>query len=504
MLDKVAAIINTNFGDIDGMYDPNLESYFIDRNYWNKIVDNYRFFIIGRKGTGKSALYKWIKYTSEQTGNLCHNVLFNEFPFGKLLELKDDSFIKPNQYQTICKNMILSEFANIICSDAQHINNEYFSNLQYYNNIINSNSLEDCFRRSVTSTTQNSGELSFNILSLGKSNEKSEVFNFETMNLSNINTRLEYNIINYLKIYSFPKKFLIQIDGIDENYTQLSAQSNILDDYFQFVISLMKSTYTINQKLHNECADIGKCLIYLRSDIFFSIHKLDAESARWEQQTEYLNWAIQKGTSWENNDLRKLINTRFLTSIPALQFQDAFSTLFDPQEIHLTVRNSRNNKHYRLVTNLFEYIVNRTFHRPRDIIQFFIKIQDSIKSTNILSWKEFRAGEQEYSLWFLSEITNEISPNIKDTEALFTMLRNVGSKPLSISRFKSIYSKYQQQIDYDVMELLHYLYDLAVIYNINDNGEVFSSIRNDRSRLNPDIKICLHPGFWTGLYTSTF
>ena len=56
MLDKVAAIINTNFGDIDGMYDPNLESYFIDWNYWNKIVDNYRFFIIGRKCTGKSAL----------------------------------------------------------------------------------------------------------------------------------------------------------------------------------------------------------------------------------------------------------------------------------------------------------------------------------------------------------------------------------------------------------------------------------------------------------------
>lgn len=504
MLNKIESIININFGDIDGMYDPNLESYFIDRNYWNKIIDGYRFFIIGRKGTGKSALYKWIKSTSEQTGNLCHNILFNEFPFNKLLELKDDSFFKPNQYQTICKNMILSEFANIICIDAQHIDNEYFSNLQYYNNMVNSNSLQDCFRQSVTSTNQNSGELAFNILSLNKGSEKSEVFNFETMNLSIINTKLEYNIINYLKIYPFTKKFLIQIDGIDENYTQLSAQSNILDDYFQFVISLLKTTYTINQKLHNECADIGKCLIYLRSDIFFSIHKLDAESARWEQQTEHLNWAIQKGTSWENNDLRKLINTRISTSIPELQSQDTINVLFNPYDIHLTTRSSRNNKRFVLVTNLFEYIVNRTFHRPRDVIQFFIKIQDSIKSTNTLTWKDFKSGEREYSLWFLSEITNEISPKIKNTESLFTMLRNVGSKPLSISRFKSIYSKYEHEIGYDTTELLRYLYDLAVIYNINDNGEVFSSIRNDRSRLNPDIKICLHPGFWTGLYTSTF
>ena len=138
------------------------------------------------------------------------------------------------------------------------------------------------------------------------------------------------------------------------------------------------------------------------------------------------------------------------------------------------------------------------------MIQFCIKLQDCSKKMGGINYKSFREGEKEYSLWFLSEITNEISPNIKNVDALFTMLRTIGGRPLSISRFKGIYSKYQKDIGYTADEILKYLYEVSIIYNINDKGEVFSSIRNDRSRLNPDIKICLHPGFWKGLYVSTY
>ena len=49
--------LSVNFGDIDGRSDPNLTDYFFDRDYWEKIVLGYKYFVIGRKGTGKSALY---------------------------------------------------------------------------------------------------------------------------------------------------------------------------------------------------------------------------------------------------------------------------------------------------------------------------------------------------------------------------------------------------------------------------------------------------------------
>lgn len=82
--------------------------------------------------------------------------------------------------------------------------------------------------------------------------------------------------------------------------------------------------------------------------------------------------------------------------ISGLQLQDTINVLVKPQEIHLTTRSSRNDRHFVLVTNLYEYIVNRTFHRPRDIIQFFL-IQDSIKSLSISRFKSlYSKYEQDF------------------------------------------------------------------------------------------------------------
>ena len=390
--------LSVNFGDIDGRSDPKLTDYFLDRDYWQKIVMGYKYFVIGRKGTGKSALYNWLKTVAYNKGNICHNILFNDFPMQQLLNLSDDSFLKPNQYQTICKNMILGEFCKIIVEDSEVDINDSYEIISKYNSINNSG-LEDCFRKSVSITKKQNGALNIEtLLSISKGHERSEQFEFRNPDLQAINTILENALINYLKCYTKEKKFIIQIDGVDENYTQIVSSENKIDDYFGFVISLMKTIYSINQKIHLECNDIGKCILYIRSDILDKIHKLDAESARWEQQTELLNWSISKESNWYNNDLRILINKRIAASINVGE-RDGFEYLFNNHIFQI-----KNRRKY--FNNLFEYIGIRSFHRPRDIIQFCICIQNSIRKSGTLSKDAFLEGEKEYSLWFLSEITN--------------------------------------------------------------------------------------------------
>ena len=75
----------------------------------------------------------------------------------------------------------------------------------------------------------------------------------------------------------------------------------------------------------------------------------------------------------------------------------------------------------------------------------------------------FMHGEKEYSLWFLAEITNEISPVIKDTDTLFSLLRTLGSKAFSITLFRKNYSKYIDKLGLDADVLLRYLYDSVKI-----------------------------------------
>src|SRR5680860_42878 len=102
-MNSLQALLQTDFGNPDGLYDANLENYFLDQNYWQKVVEDKSFFVIGRKGTGKSAIYNWIFNRQFDKGILISNLSFRSFPFEKLLKLSDDDFTRPNQYQSIWK-----------------------------------------------------------------------------------------------------------------------------------------------------------------------------------------------------------------------------------------------------------------------------------------------------------------------------------------------------------------------------------------------------------------
>jgi len=74
------------------------------------VVEDKVYFVIGRKGTGKSSIYRMIAEFGATQGYIVENKDFGDFPFERLLKLEDTNFPKPNQYQTIWKNIILSVF----------------------------------------------------------------------------------------------------------------------------------------------------------------------------------------------------------------------------------------------------------------------------------------------------------------------------------------------------------------------------------------------------------
>ena len=113
MIDRVELLKKIDFGDIDGYGDPKLDKYFLDNDYWDKVINQTTYFIIGKKGTGKSSIYRMIKEQGISRGTIVDNRDFGDFPFEKLLQLDDNSFAKPNQYQSIWKNLILNIFANV-------------------------------------------------------------------------------------------------------------------------------------------------------------------------------------------------------------------------------------------------------------------------------------------------------------------------------------------------------------------------------------------------------
>lgn len=495
---RIALLLSIDFGDIDGLYDANISDYFIDNQYKESLVNKFIYFVIGRKGTGKSALYNWLHRNQVANGNMVSNLSFNDFPFEKLLQLSDDDFAKPNQYQSIWRNIIYSEFAKLLVMDESNPLDEDLKELNKYTKLYFGDDLTDLHKQVTRNATKSSAGIGYDKFNFSQESSREIILSDGFNNLTKINNRLRQVIESYLKRHN-TKQYIIQFDQLDDNYTNYVNNSN----YTQCIISLFKSIYDTNQRFRSYGIP-AKAVAYLRSDIFNTFNKHDAESARWDQYVLKLNWAIINKDDWKDAALLKLINARIKRSHPSLSQNSLFHLILDKNIIGLRLPA----KPYP--ADIFRYIIHRTFQRPRDIIQFCIKIQEECRSTKSLDYQTILNAEKEFSLWLLGEVENEIAPLIPDTESLYELLRLMGQQEYSMNDFKKRYSTtFTEKINMDAETLLKVLYSFGIINNINmsqdgSRKELFSVIRNDRSIFNRDLKIITHPGFYKGLHVSKF
>lgn len=489
-----------DFGNIDGLYDKNINAYFIDAQYKDLLLKGNKYFVLGRKGTGKSALYNWIYRNQGEDGILVSNKSFNDFPFERLLELSDDTFSKPNQYQSIWKHIVLSELAKMIVTDENNVPDDDWMELKEYIQFFFGRNIVELHKEVTKRVQKNQTTLSYNnLVEIGsaKSNEITLANGYG--NITSINNRLKVVIENYLKRHTTIPYF-IQFDQLDDNYTVYTDRK----EFLQCLISLFKSAHQINQEFFSVDIPV-KIIVYLRTDIFNQFNRYDTDSAKWSSCILKLNWAIINKDDWEDSNLMKLVNARIRNSLPDLKSSNPFASLFG--NIKMRVYESERKFH---TEDVFRYLIHRTLQRPRDLIQFCINIQEESISSNKLDYHTIVNAEKEYSLWLLSEIENEISPLISgETEALYELLRLFGRKPYSIATFKSKYTQFNDRLKMNAEDLLKLLYSFGIISNVrtDDRGaieEQFSVIRNDRSVFNRDLHIITHSGFYEGLHTSKF
>lgn len=486
----IELIKNIDFGDIDGYGDPNLERYFIDNNYWEKIINKNIFFVIGKKGTGKSSIYRMLYEQSSSYGALVENKDFGEFPFEKLLSLSDDDFSKPNQYQSIWQNVILNLFAQMIykSENIYNANNMYYQQIYAYVSTCIGDNIVDLHRELLNKTQKTEIGLTFDVASLLKGTELQSTFGNGMTNLSKINSQLMHLITNYLITIDASPKFIIQFDRLDDNYNQYQN----VEEYYHAIISLFKTVYYINQQFRSKKIDTAKTIVYLRSDILSELAKRDSESARWDDFRFDINWAIINKDDWDNPLLLQMVDKRIQASLndPKLTFR----TLFDNETINLT--NIKG-----ILQDVFKYVVDQTMHRPRDVIKFCKCIQKEVIDTNQLYFRTIKNAEKQYTNWLLnSEIANEINPILHNLDALHELLKLIGSKPFSIKDFNMRY-KSVSDVNMNANDLINYLYETGIILNIDlsKRPPLFRSIIRNNGKLDRNQKMIIHSGVWKGL-----
>ena len=127
MKDKEVLQEIANKWKLEARQEDNLK-YFFHTNESSKILSGDKFYVIGRKGSGKSAISEFI-LSNKSYNVFAEKLSFKNFPFNELYHLDNPKFTSPNQYISIWKYIIYSNICRLMVTN-ENINSEVRSVLE--------------------------------------------------------------------------------------------------------------------------------------------------------------------------------------------------------------------------------------------------------------------------------------------------------------------------------------------------------------------------------------
>ena len=289
------------------------------------------------------------------------------------------------------------------------------------------------------------------------------------------NSKLEF-LESYLKepLEHFKEyKFFLLVDKVDEIWDG-NPSSN------EMVIGLLMASKEINQMNSNV-----SCAVFLRTDIYEQLHFFDKDKLRGDEVP----------VLWNSETLPQIIleRARVSTKQENMATQDFWSQYL-PSEIEDTKTS--------------DFIVAHTLMRPRDIIQLCNLCVDTARreGSDPVQVKHIRQALDMYSSWKLNDLLGEYRVNYPFLNDLLIIFSNT-SYVLQRIRLEDIYKRinsaledrypsYRQLLSID--SILNILYGIGFI-GVERVGEVFFYYQDPRTVEDNDSVFTVHPAFRNAL-----
>lgn len=439
---------NLRIGELDAEADSNLlDLCFIDNGYLNQLLDVNcpKSIVLGRTGSGKSALlYKLESSVSKfkrldphdiSIKFLEHSDIINFF---EALDIKLDLF-----YRMLWRHILILELIKLrydfslnTSSSSSIFRNflDWFKNnnekkaYEYFQQWGDKFWLEtDEQLRQITTKLENDTKASLGINSgviqaglegLAKYSEEQITDIKRKANqvidgaqIANLNQILDS--LNASAFNDQQKKFYLVIDQLDEDWANTTTRCKFIRALIEEIKSFRKITNI-------------KIVIALRKDLLQLVFDRTRDSGF--QEEKYESYILD--IIWQPTDLRSLVENRI---------NQVFKHQYTNNDIYFDdLFPSPRKKGGQLA---FDFLLERTLRRPRDILQF-VNICFQTSSDNKISWRAMLAAEAIYSgkrLNSLSEEWSQIYPSLLIiTEILRGKKANISRSDLNKDELQEI------------------------------------------------------------------
>lgn len=251
--------------------------------------------------------------------------------------------------------------------------------------------------------------------------------------------------------------YVLFFDDLDIGF-DASDQSSI-----KSVVELLRTCRYVNNDVFGKHGVKAKVVILIRDDIEAFLAGREADTAKlFSSYSSRINW-YQEEYAGRLQDENALNLKRFITNRITFAFKRAGIAHGTDVWRNLIADSNEFSK------SSFKYVVNQTLFRPRDLLLFFLPLDEG-KFTFPLKAGDARALANRYSMVLASEIKSELSSFYTQIQ-IETIFRALGR----ITRGNPTYKQAEATVadnckDVDSELLLNYLFDRSLIGTVNSNG----------------------------------
>jgi energy-coupling factor transporter ATP-binding protein EcfA2 len=452
--------------------------YFYPVNGIATLTSGENSYVIGRKGSGKTAVAEHIRGLVD-SNTFVQSLSFKNFPFNELYKLTDTGYSSPSQYTTIWKYIIYSAVCAMMAQN-EAIDGAVSSVLKSHFDVDFGRALAN----TITKLTDRSG--GFKIIGSGVDvSQKSIVIENDTPWDKRV-TALEDCVVNYLD----GSTYYILFDELDEDYKDVLEVSTS-KQYFDLLIGLFKAVADVKRTLGSRVAVYP--VVFLREDIYDLLR--DNDKNKWMDSALTLNWS--------EGQLQQLVAFRLARSADesadSFNFQSVFQKLFTNDSTR--AGGLRTKKH------VFKYITLRTLLRPRDYISY---IRECARYTLENGWsrlspQSFSDVNKRYSRRFREEFVDEIQGAIPYINSVFDELSMQRKQIFRFTEFENNYnkafSKSSGYVSFDVVCKVLFHYSAIGNQPSQHSARIFKYLQ-PQARINYKEKAIIHAGLLQSLQIS--
>ena len=451
------------------------QDYFYYIQEVNDIVSGKKYYVTGRKGSGKTAIAQYLAEVNEPT-TFSTRLSFKNFPFQILYSLENNQeYAAPNQYISMWKYLIYSYACKAMLKN-QNIDLSIRNKLGKLYGDSPATSLNKLIEKW---TSKSFGLEVLGVgFNCGGEQKTKEITWIDALEI------LEKIIMSYCD----DARYYFLFDELDEDYKEFPSEVEAYK-YKCMLTSLLKATQQIRDTFDVNGKHIFP-IVFLRSDIYSQLK--DADKNKWRESLVDLEWSTAK--------IKSMLAHRMCTAmnVPSTDFDTIWPILFSPRKVKMGNNQKRE-------MDVFSYIERSTEMRPRDFIQYIKECVELAKERKEFPiWPDtVKNADDSFSVYLKGETIDELFPVLPEIDEILGLLSTIRKQRFQFSEFEKEYNTLVNREAIpkrDIRNVLLALFDAGVIGNQPSmKGQSIFRFSKIAPRFNFNETMIIHRGLYKAL-----